>query len=212
MIEKLDWDDNRKPDRGKVLHSEDLAKIDKFYRYLDVDGDGIPYRTIPGEDPKGSFFTRGSGHTKFGAYTEDSAAYMDVLERIAQKWRNAADFVPKPVVRKASKPTPLAILSLGGCDGAVQEAIARLNKDGIELDYLRVRAFPFHHSVEDFIAEHETVFVVEQNRDAQLRGLLINETSAEKKRIKSVLDWGGMPTDPRIICKAVRDHIAEGAS
>lgn len=212
MVEKLDWDDSFKPDRGKVMHSEDLAKIEKFYRYLDVDGDGIPYRTIPGEDPKGAFFTRGSGHTKFGAYTEDSAAYQDVLVRIDQKWRNAAEFVPKPVTLMADTKTPLAILSLGGCDGAVREAIVRLKKDGIALDYLRVRAFPFHSSVEAFIANHETVFVVEQNRDAQLKGLLVNETAAEKKSLKSILDWGGMPTDPRIICTAIRAHLAETPS
>ncbi|MCW5723643.1 MAG: 2-oxoacid:acceptor oxidoreductase subunit alpha [Maricaulaceae bacterium] len=207
MTPKLTWDDAWRPDRGKVLRAEDLEKVQKFHRYLDVDGDGVPYRTIPGEHPKGAYFTRGSGHTKFGGYTEDSNAYQEVLDRIARKWANAAAFVPKPVTLDAPKATKLAILTVGGCDGAAREAIARLAEEGVCLDYMRVRGFPFGQEVTDFLAAHDTVFVVEQNRDAQLRTLLINETPAKKAQLISVRDYGGMPASPRFIIDGVRAHL-----
>lgn len=209
MTPKLEWDDSRRPDRGKIYHAADLEKIEKFYRYLDVDGDGIPYRTIPGEHPKGAYFTRGSGHTKYGGYTEDSAAYQDVLDRILQKWKNAATKVPGPEIVRCGKPTRIAILTVGGCDGAAKEAIARLNaEDDLDIDYLRVRAFPFHPDIEHFIANYDTVFVLEQNRDAQLRTLLVTETTARKDQLVSILDYAGMPANPHLVVDKVREHIA----
>mgnify|MGYP003675559799 FL=1 len=211
MVPRFEWDDSRQPDRGKVLHADDLEKIEKFYRYFDYDSDGIPYRTIPGEHPKGAYFTRGSGHNKFGGYTEDSAAYQEVLDRILQKWKKAADHLPGPVIQKAAEPTRRAILTVGGCDAAVREAIARMALEGLHFNYLRVKAFPFHSGIEAFIAEHDTVFVVEQNRDGQLRQLLINETSAEKKQLVSILDYSGMPADTGLIARMITSHCqAEG--
>jgi len=206
MVPRFEWDDSRQPDRGKVLHAEDLEKVEKFYRYFDHDGDGIPYRTIPGEHPKGAYFTRGSGHNKFGGYTEDSEAYQEVLDRILQKWEKAADHLPGPVMQIAEEPTRRAILTVGGCDAAVREAIDRMAKDGLHFDYLRVKAFPFHSDIEAFISEHDIVFVVEQNRDGQLRQLLINETSAEKNQLVSILDYSGMPADTGLIARRITTH------
>ena len=206
MVPRFDWDDARQPDRGKVLHAADLENVEKFYRYLDVDGDGIPYRTIPGEHPKGAYFTRGSGHNKFGGYTEDSVAYQEVLDRILRKWQNAADQLPRPVIQTAAKPTRRGIITVGGCDGAVREAIAQMAENGLDFDYLRVKAFPFHSDVDAFLAEHDTVFVVEQNRDAQLRQLLINESTAEKKQLIPILDYSGMPADTGLIARMISEH------
>jgi 2-oxoglutarate ferredoxin oxidoreductase subunit alpha len=208
MVPRFDWDDSRRPDRGKVLHAAELEKVEKFHRYLDTDGDGIPYRTIPGEHPKGAYFTRGSGHNKYGGYTEDSEAYQEVLDRILQKWKNSADQLPRPVIEPAKEKTRRAILTVGGCDAAVREAIAALAEDGLHFDYLRVKAFPFHTDVKQFLAAHDTVFVVEQNRDAQLRQLLINETDVEKKTLVPILDYSGMPADTGLIARMIAEHCA----
>ena len=209
MIPELDWDDSRIPDRGKVLSADDLEKMEKFHRYLDTDGDHIPYRTLPGVHPKGAYFTRGSGHNKFGGYTEDPAEYKEVVDRLTQKWTSAKTAMPAPVVIKAKQPTRCAVIAQGGVDGAVKEACDRLAEDGIHLDYLRIRGFPFADEIEAFIAEHDTVFVVEQNRDAQLRTLLVAETDAEKSKLVPVLDYAGMPANPRFIVDGVSAHFAK---
>ncbi len=206
MVPELDWDDSYRPDRGKVLHAEDLEKIEKFYRYEDKDGDAVAYRTIPGEHPKGAYFTRGSGHNWKGGYTEDGAEYQEVLDRLTRKWENAADAVPGPIVVAAESETRNAILSIGGCDGAVREAMDRLAEQGCPVNYLRVRGFPFSAEIEAFIEAHDQVFVVEQNRDAQLRSLLINETSAERDKLIPLLDYAGMPANPAFIVQGVLAH------
>ena len=172
MCRDLKWDDAYRPDRGKVLSLEEIQKLEKFHRYIDKDEDGIPYRTLPGVHPKASYFTRGSGHTQYGTYTEDSAEYQIVLDRLVRKFHTARTMLPKPVVRMHGTKTDVAIVSIGSCDGAVQEAIDVLERMGVVLDYMRVRAFPFGDEVEKFLADHKTIFVVEQNRDAQLRSLL----------------------------------------
>lgn len=206
MVPRFEWDDSRQPDRGKILGAQDLEKVEKFHRYLDVDGDGIPYRTIPGEHPKGAYFTRGSGHNKFGGYTEDSVAYQEVLDRILQKWKNAADHLPSPVINKCRKETKRAILTVGGCAAAIAEAVHQMSENGLDFDYLRVKAFPFHSQVEAFMENYDQVFVVEQNRDGQLRQLLINETNVPKEKLIPILDYSGMPTDVDLVVNMITEH------
>ncbi len=212
MCEDLEWDDSYQPDRGKVLSAEELEEAEKFYRYLDSDGDGIPYRTYPGVHPKGAYFVRGSGHNKYGAYTEEADEYKEVVDRLCRKWETAAELIPDPVIRKSGKPTDLAIVSVGSCDYAVTEAIAILAERGIALDYLRVKAFPFGDKVEEFLENHDRVFVVEQNRDAQLKSLLTLETDYPKERMTSVLNYSGLPIDCRCIVDAIEQAAAKGVA
>ena len=207
MVPDLKWDDDWRPDRGKVLTAEMLEKIERFHRYLDVDGDGIPWRTLPGVGEKGAYFTRGSGHNKFGAYTEDSAEYQEVMERLSRKFRTAAGMVPKAVVTGSG--SRAAIVSIGSCDGAVQEALAILAEEGVELDYLRVRGFPFGEEVEAFLEAHDTIFVVEQNRDAQLRSLLTLETAVDKRKLRSILHYSGFPVSSDFIVAGIHAALSK---
>ena len=209
MCPDLQWDESFRPDRGKLLTAEQLEGMEKFYRYLDSDGDGITYRTLPGEHPKGSFFTRGSGHNKFGAYTEDSAQYQEVVDRLLVKWETARGLVPKPEVEYA-KFNKRAILSFGSCDGAVREALDRLKDEGTGLNYCRVKAFPFDATVKDFIDKHERVYVVEQNRDAQLRSLLILDIEADARKLVPVLHYNGMPLAANFVVQKVQEDLAKG--
>ena len=193
MCPEFKWDENYRPDRGKLLDAAQIAKLDRFWRYYDIDHDGIPLRTLPGIDAKGAYFTRGSGHNQYGTYTEDSKDYQFVVDRLRKKWMTAARLMPKPIIQRAQQSTDIAIVSLGSGDGAVHEAQLRLRANGIHADYMRVRAFPFGDEVEQFLQSHRINFVVEQNRDAQLRSLLIMETGVEKTRLRSVLHYNGMP-------------------
>jgi 2-oxoglutarate ferredoxin oxidoreductase subunit alpha len=207
MIPRLTWDESYRPDRGKVLSGEELDRIQKFARYTDVDGDGIAWRTLPGVHPAGAFFTRGSGHDRSAAYTEDSAAYQEVVDRIARKLRGAAEAVPAPEIRENPAAT-VGIVTLGGCHGAVREAVDRLSSDGIDLAYMRIRGFPFGAAVLDFIDRYETVFVVEQNRDGQLRSLLQLETGVAGSRLVSIRDYGGVPLSAQRVVDGVTRHLA----
>jgi len=193
MCPEFNWDDSYQPDRGKLLDAEQLAKIDRFWRYYDHDNDGIPQRTLPGVHPKGAYFTRGSGHSQYGAYTEDSKEYQVVVDRLRKKWLTAARLLPKSVIERSETKTEIGIVSVGSGDAAVREARLRLAAQGIHTDYLRVRGFPFSDDVEPFLQSHRINFVVEQNRDAQLRSLLIMETGVEKTRLRSILHYNGMP-------------------
>ena len=210
MSPDFQWDDAFQPDRGKMLTTEQIAGIEKFQRYLDPDGDGIPYRTLPGISPKASYFTRGSGHSKFGAYTEDSAEYQEVLDRLSRKFRTAAKLVPTAVAD--GRGAAAAIVSLGSCDAPVREALATLRKSGVALDYLRVRGFPFGPEVDEFLASHQQIFVVEQNRDAQLRALLTLETSVEKGRLRSILHYDGLPMSASTVIDGVNRALAKGVA
>src|SRR4030095_6993102 len=178
MCPDLKWDDAYIPDRGKVLGLEKIKKLEKFHRYLDVDGDGIPYRTMPGVHPKAAYFTRGSGHTQYGVYTEDSADYQIVLDRLMKKWDTAKKRTPRAVI-DATAGSDIGIVSFGSCDGAIHEAIDVLKAEGVRVNYMRVRAFPFTEDVERFLAAHRLLFVVEQNRDAQFKSLLTLHTAAD---------------------------------
>ncbi len=209
MIPELEWDDNYVPDRGKVYSAEELEKMDNFYRYLDIDGDGIPYRTLPGVHPKGAYFTRGSGHTKLGAYTENSADYQEVIDRLLVKWETARRMVPEAEIRY-SKMNKAALLTIGSGDGACKEALDRLAANNVGLNYCRIKAFPFTESVRDFIGKHDIVYVVEQNRDAQLRTLLINDIEADQDKLVSLLHYNGMPINSGFVVDRVLDEIAKG--
>jgi len=209
MCPDLKWDNEYKPDKGKVLSAEDLQGMEKFYRYLDVDGDGIPYRTLPGEDPKGAYFTRGSGHSKYGTYTENPDDYQEVVDRLLIKWDTARGLVPEPEIQY-SKFNQNAILSLGSCDGAVKEAIVKLKEKNIGLNYCRVRAFPFSDAIRDFIDKHDRIYVVEQNRDAQLRTLLMLDIDAAPEKLLPMLHYNGLPVSADFIMDRVLDESAKG--
>ena len=210
MVPKLQWDDTYRPDRGKVLSAAELDAAKTFYRYLDVDGDGIPQRSLPGVHPKGAFFTRGSGHNKFGAYTEDSDEYQEVLDRIDRKIQNAAKAVPAPIIRRTPGAT-VGLVTVGGCHAACVEAMDLLAKDGIAVDYLRVRGFPFGDEVRAFLAEHETNFVVEQNRDAQLRSLLMLNTGVPLTQLESVRYYAGFPMSAHHVISGVKAKMEKAA-
>jgi 2-oxoglutarate ferredoxin oxidoreductase subunit alpha len=209
MIPELQWDDSYVPDRGKVLTAQQLEEMDRFYRYLDVDGDGIPYRSLPGVHPKGAYFTRGSGHTKLGAYTEDSAAYQDVVDRLLVKWETARAILPKADIRY-SKLNKAGIITIGSGDGACIEALDRLAMQNIRLNYCRIKSFPFGSDVSEFIKQHDVVYVVEQNRDAQLRTLLVNDIEADQTKLVPLLHYNGMPINSGFVVDKVLTEIAKG--
>ncbi|MEE8345605.1 MAG: 2-oxoacid:acceptor oxidoreductase subunit alpha [Woeseiaceae bacterium] len=209
MCPDLKWDADYQPDRGKVLTAEDLESMERFQRYLDKDGDGITYRTLPGEHPKGSYFTRGSGHNKDGNYTEDSAEYQEVVDRLLVKWETSRSMVPRPAI-EYSKFHDTAILSVGSCDGAVKEALLKLKENNIGLNYCRVKAFPFNDDIKDFIDKHERVYVVEQNRDAQLRSLLILDADADPRKLIPMLHYDGMPINADFVIDRVEKQLAKG--
>jgi 2-oxoglutarate ferredoxin oxidoreductase subunit alpha len=210
MVPRLSWDDSYRPDRGKVMSAADLEAAKTFYRYLDVDGDGIPYRSLPGVHPKGAFFTRGSGHNKYAAYTEDAAEYQEVVDRIDRKVQRAAKSVPAPVVRTRPGAT-MGLLTVGGCHAACIEAIDLLEKEGVALDYMRVRGFPFAPEVQQFLDRHDITFVVEQNRDGQLRNLLTLETGVPMEKMESVRYYGGFPMSAHHVIEGVKARIEKAA-
>ncbi len=216
VIPALEWDDAYRPDRGKVLGARELEELEKFHRYLDVDGDGIPARTLPGVHPKGAFFTRGSGHDRYGRYTEDPDAYADVMERLARKVDGSVSTLPAPEVLEPSSAletsaapeevdTRVGIITVGSCRSAVLEARDRLQDRGVAVDVLRIRAFPFAPEVKKFLDSHDPLFVVEQNRDRQLLGLLALETGISRDRMIPVGSWGGMPLSARNLLRGLRE-------
>ena len=202
VVPKLQWDDSYVPDRGRLLSEEDLKKLPKYFRYADEDEHFVAPRTVPGVDAKGAYVTRGSGHNKFGGYTEVPAEYQQVIDRLAKKHAAAADFVPHPKVQTTFQ-ARFGIVTVGGCDLAVREAIAELAKKGIKADYMRICGFPFAKSVETFLNQHAVNFVVEQNRDAQLTSLLTLETSVKKEKLKPILFYGGFPLSASQVVDAI---------
>jgi 2-oxoglutarate ferredoxin oxidoreductase subunit alpha len=206
VVPRLSWDDASVPDRGRVLSAAELEQIAGFYRYSNEDKDYVTPRTLPGVHPSGAFFTRGSGHNTLGEYTETPDEYQEVLDRLGRKHRAAAKYVPAPVIQHREG-AEIGVITLGGCDAAVREAIDVLatplnGRPGLAADYMRIRGFPFDESVDEFLDEHEACFVVEQNRDAQLRSLLLLETTAQRDKLRSVLVYGGFPLSAR--------HVVEG--
>jgi 2-oxoglutarate ferredoxin oxidoreductase subunit alpha len=209
MVPDLEFDESKIPDRGKVLTAAQLEDIEKFYRYNDVDGDGIAARSLPGVHAKGSYFTRGSGHTRYGSYTEDSAAYQDVMDRLLVKWETARRSLPAAEI-EYSKFNKAGILTVGSGHGACLEARDRLAAQKINLNYCRVRAFPFADTVREFISKHEVVYVVEQNRDAQLRSMLILDIEAEATKLVSLLHYNGMPINAGFVVSRILEEVAKG--
>jgi 2-oxoglutarate ferredoxin oxidoreductase subunit alpha len=202
------WDGARAYDRGKVMTAEELEAGKDFGRYKDVDGDGIPWRTLPGTHPtKGSFFTRGTTRDPYARYSERGPDYIYNMERLIRKFKTAADMVPQPVLRAAKQKAPVGVIYFGSTSPAMHEALDVLEEDGIHLDALRLRAYPFPESVRQFIASHEKVFVVEQNRDAQMRSMLINEMDIDPARLVRVLHYDGTPITARFIARAIRDSV-----
>jgi 2-oxoglutarate ferredoxin oxidoreductase subunit alpha len=205
----LTWDPARKFDRGKVMTFEDLEAGKEFGRYLDVDGDGIPFRTYPGTHPtRGAFFTRGTTKDRYARYTEESGPYVDNIHRLLRKFETAKRYAPRPVKRDAREPTKFGAIYFGSSSLAMEEALDALEARGIHLDTLRIRAFPFHDDVFDFISNHERVFVIEQNRDKQMRTLLTTELEIDPARLVPVLHYDGTPITARFIVKAISDMLS----
>ena len=205
LSEPLTWDDNRRYDRGKVLSREDLDEIEEFGRYVDVDGDGIGYRTLPGAHPtKGAFFTRGTSRDAYARYTEDPEAYTANMDRLLVKWRTAASLVPGPEI--SGRGHRMGVVYYGATAMPMDEAMQRLADDGVHLDAMRIRGFPFSREVTDFIESHEVVFLVEQNRDAQMKTLLVIETGVDPAKIVPVLYYGGLSISADTIHAGVLDY------
>jgi 2-oxoglutarate ferredoxin oxidoreductase subunit alpha len=204
----LSWDDQRKFKRGKVLTASDLDRIEKFGRYRDVDNDGIPYRTYPGTHPtKGSFFTRGTSRDEWAIYTEDGNAYQRNMDRLLKKWDTAKDMVPKPQLYQDRNRSENGLLFFGSSAYSVTEAIDLFETENVKMDAIRLLSFPFNKSVEDFVRSHKKVFVVEQNRDAQMKSLLTIELQADPAKLISVLNYDGMPITADKIFHEVNRHL-----
>ncbi len=208
LCRPLIWDDARTYDRGKVVTAEELEAGREFGRYLDVDGDGIPYRTYPGTHPtKGSFFTRGTSRDHYAKYTEEGGPYVDNVQRLLRKFETAKDLVPRPLIANAGKPTKYGVIYYGSTAPAMDEAIGLIEARGHRIDRLRLRAFPFHSSVNSFVADHDFVYIVEQNRDAQMRSLIVNECGIDPVRLVPILHYDGTPITARFIAGAIGDHL-----
>jgi 2-oxoglutarate ferredoxin oxidoreductase subunit alpha len=200
LCEPLEWDDAHRFDRGKVLSYQDLEAGKRFGRYLDLDGDGITYRTYPGTHPKrGSFFTRGTSRDRYARYTEEGSAYVDNMQRLLKKFETAKELVPQPVARVSAKGSRFGVIYYGSTSPAMDEALEILGAQSMQIDALRVRAFPFPDEVIDFVNAHEHVFVVEQNRDGQLRTLLVAEGMLAPEKLTPVLHYDGTPITARFI-------------
>ena len=208
LCEPLQWDANRSFDRGKVMSAQQLEDGMEFGRYKEVDGDGIPYRTYPGTHPsKGSFFTRGTTKNAFAGYSERGPDYLYNMHRLQKKFDTAKALVPQPVIKRTKQATPFAAIYFGSTSPSMTEAIAVLNSEQTHLDTLRLCAFPFPNVVSSFIAEHQFVFVVEQNRDAQMRSLLINEFDIDPAKLIAILHYDGTPITARFIVNAINSQI-----
>lgn len=200
LVDPLTWDDSKKMDRGKVMTHDDLESGKDFGRYLDVDGDGIPYRTYPGTHPeKGAYFTRGTSRDRYARYTEEGPVYVDNMERLLKKFETAKSLVPAPLKFDAPRKTKYGVIYFGSTTCAMDEAILTLNDKNILLDRLRIRAYPFNDAVIEFIRNHDRVYVVEQNRDAQLKTLLLDTGKVDPQKLVSVLHYDGNPITARFI-------------
>jgi 2-oxoglutarate ferredoxin oxidoreductase subunit alpha len=209
LVPPLQWDPNRKYDRGKVMTAEELEAGVEFGRYLDVDGDGIPYRTLPGTHPRrGAFFTRGTSKDRYARYSEEGHDYVDNMQRLLHKFDTAKRLVPQPEKRMAKEATKFGVLYFGSTTVAMEEAFEALEDRGVHLDAMRLRGFPFADEVADFIADHERVFVVEQNRDAQMRTLIVNELEIDPAKVVPILHYDGTPITARFIVKAIADMVS----
>ena len=206
---ELKWDDSREYDRGKVLSKADLENLDTYGRYLDVDGDGIPYRTYPGTHPnKGAYFTRGTSHDENARYTEDGKVNAKNLSRLLKKYQTASELVPRPEFRQDSKLSSIGVIYFGSTDASMKETLDLLQEEGIVLDAMRLRAFPFNLEVWEFIEDHDLLFIVEQNRDGQMRTLIMAEGGIVPDKLVSILCFDGSPITADFIFNKITSHIS----
>jgi len=202
VVPELQWDDDYVWDRGPVLNDEDLSRMSEFFRYNATNDDFVASRTLPGSDEKGAYFIRGSGHDKYGRYTENPPQYQEVVDRLKKKHAASAAHLPAPVIERRDGAT-IGVITIGSCDLAVREALDQLADAGVPADFLRVRGFPFVEEVRAFVDEHELCFVVEQNRDAQLRSLIAIETGVSTEKMHPVLAYGGFPLSAQHVVESV---------
>jgi 2-oxoglutarate ferredoxin oxidoreductase subunit alpha len=209
LCDPLQWNDTRVYDRGKVMTADELEAGKDFGRYLDVDGDGIPFRTYPGTHPtRGAYFTRGTTKDRYARYSEAGPDYVDNMQRLLRKFETAKQLLPKALLRPAAKPARFGAIYYGSTSPAMQEALDVLALRGIHVNALRVRGFPFQDEIAEFVASHPWVFVVEQNRDAQLKTLLVNEAKVNPSRLLSILHYDGTPITARFIVDQISQHAA----
>ena len=207
------WDDTKSFDKGKVLHEKDLEEIENFGRYLDVDGDGIPYRTYPGAHPKkGAFFTRGTSHDEYAKYTEDGVVNARNLSRLLKKYQTASELVPNPVFKQETNTSSIGIIYYGSTEASMQEALDQLHEEGVIIDAMRLRAFPFNLEVWEFIEDHDLLFIVEQNRDGQMRTLIMAEGGIIPDKLVSVLCFDGQPITADFISNKINSHLTGSPS
>ena len=206
VVPALEWDDNYVWDRGPVLNDEDLSRMSEFFRYHEENEDHVASRTLPGSNEKGAYLIRGSGHDKFGHYTENPVEYQEVVDRLKLKHAAAAVHLPAPIVERREGAT-IGVITLGSCDLAVREALDQLSEAGVNADFMRVRGFPFVPEVRAFVEAHEHCFVVEQNRDAQLRSLIALETGAGPETMHPVLAYGGFPLSAQQVVDSVLEKL-----
>ena len=206
---EFQWDDSKEYDRGKVLSREDLENSDTWGRYIDVDGDGIPYRTYPGTHPeKGAYFTRGTSHDEKAKYTEDGKVNAENLSRLLRKYQTASELVPRPEFNQDSNTSTIGVIYFGSTEASMKETLDMLEKDGIALDAMRLRAFPFNLEVWEFIEDHDLLFIVEQNRDGQMRTLIMAEGGIVPDKLVSILCFDGQPISADFIFSKITSHIS----
>ena len=207
------WDDTKLFDKGKVLHAKDLEEIENFGRYLDVDGDGIPYRTYPGAHPeKGAYFTRGTSHDEYAKYTEDGVVNARNLSRLLKKYQTASELVPNPIFKQETNTSSIGVIYYGSTEASMQEALDLLHEEGVILDAMRLRAFPFNLEVWEFIEDHDLLFIVEQNRDGQMRTLIMAEGGIIPDKLVSVLCFDGQPITADFISNKISSHLTGSPS
>ena len=208
MTDELTWNKDRKYDRGKVLNAEDLERVKDWGRYLDIDGDGIPYRTYPGTHPtKGSYFTRGTSKDEYARYTEDGTVYARNVDRLLRKWDTAKNLVPAPEFYQETNSGNIGMIFYGTTAYSAAEAMHRMKERDIHIDSMRLKAFPFNDDVNQFIRDHDTVYVIEQNRDGQMRTLLINELEINPSKLISIVNYDGMPITADFIYKKIYEQL-----
>ena len=212
VTDKFEWDDEQKYDRGKVLKAEDLDKMDNFGRYLDVDDDGICYRTYPGTHPeKGAFFTRGTSHDEYARYTENGDINEQTLTRLVKKFRTASELVPDPIINLSEKQGSSGVIFYGSTSAAMYEAKDILNENNIEVDLMRIRSFPFNLDVWEFIENHDLIYVIEQNRDSQMRTLIMAEGGISAEKLRSLVWFNGDPIQAKFIAKKIYERESQQA-
>ena len=204
------WDDEKKFDKGKVLSKDDLDNMESWGRYLDIDGDGIPYRTLPGTHPdKGAYFTRGSSHDEYAKYIEDGEINARNLSRILKKYQGANEYLPKAVFKQDINASSVGVIYFGSTEASMQESLDQLSISGHPIDAMRIRSFPFGPEVWEFIDQHDSLFVIEQNRDAQMKTLILAEAKVNHKKLISVLCFDGAPITAAFISKTIMKYLSK---